>query len=128
MSMADLRALLEKLSNEIGVSGRERAVRALVKSEIEGLVDRLEVDALGNLITYKAGDGPEPRLRVMLSAHMDEVGFMITKIEKSGLLRFASVGGPDQRTLFGKRVVIGDERVARHHRRPAASSAQPRPA
>ena len=74
-------------------------------------MDRLEVDALGNLITYKAGDGPEPRLRIMLSAHMDEVGFMITKIEKSGMLRFAGVGGPDQRTLFGKRVLIGDERL-----------------
>jgi tetrahedral aminopeptidase len=109
--MADLRALLQKLSNEVGVSGRERAVRALVKSEIEGLVDRSEVDALGNLITYKAGDGPEPRLRVMLSAHMDEVGFMITKIEKNGLLRFSSVGGPDQRTLLGKHVLIGDDRV-----------------
>jgi putative aminopeptidase FrvX len=109
--MADLRAVLEKLSNEFGVSGRERAVRLLVKNEIEGLVDRLTVDALGNLITYKAGDGPEPRLRVMLSAHMDEVGFMITKVEKNGLLRFAGVGGPDQRTLLGKRVVIGDERL-----------------
>ncbi len=111
MSMVDLRGLLERLSNEMGVSGRERAVRTLVKNEVEALVDRLEVDALGNLITYKAGDGPEPRLRIMLSAHMDEVGFMITKVEKNGLLRFAGVGGPDRRTLLGKRLIIGDERL-----------------
>jgi putative aminopeptidase FrvX len=110
--MADLRGLLEKLSNEFGVSGRERTVRALVRSEIEGLVDRVEVDALGNLIAYKAGDGPEPRLRVMLSAHMDEVGFIITKIEKNGLLRFHQVGGPEVRTLLAKRLVIGDDRIA----------------
>jgi endoglucanase len=109
--MADLRAILEKLSNECGVSGRERAVRAIIKTEIEGLVDRMEVDVLGNLIAYKAGDGPEPRLRVMVSAHMDEVGFMITKIEKNGLLRFHAVGGPEPRTLLAKRLSIGDDHV-----------------
>jgi tetrahedral aminopeptidase len=111
VTVPDLQAILERLSNEAGVSGRERAVRALVLKEIEGLVDRSEVDVMGNLIAYKAGDGPEPRLRVMLSAHMDEVGFMITHVEKNGFLRFRGVGGPDVRTLLGKRLLIGDERV-----------------
>lgn len=109
--MAELREVLERLSNEFGPSGRERSVRALVRKEIEGLVDRIEVDALGNLITVKAGTGAEPRLRVMVSAHMDEIGFMVTKIEKEGLLRFDKVGGVDPRTVLGKRVVIGDQRL-----------------
>ena len=109
--MADLRALLERLSNANGVSGHERAVRAIIRGEVEGLVDRLEVDAMGNLITYKAGTGTEPRLRLMLSAHMDEVGFMVTKIESGGLLRIARVGGPERRTLLAKRVIIGDDLV-----------------
>lgn len=111
MTMADLRALLEKLSNEFGPSGREKAVRALIKTEIEGLVDRLEVDALGNLIAFKAGAGPEPRLKLMVSAHMDEIGFMVLHIEKSGMLRFGRVGGLDSRMLLAKRVVVGDDKV-----------------
>jgi len=122
MTMTDPHDLLERLSNEIGPSGRERSVRALIRSELmppdataggtTGLVDRIDVDALGNLIAFKAGTGPEPRLRVMLAAHMDEVGFMITKIEKTGMLRFQVVGGLDARLLLAKRLVIGDERVA----------------
>jgi endoglucanase len=109
--MADLKDILERLSNEFGPSGRERAVRALIKAEVEPLVDRLEVDAMGNLITFKAGTGPEPRLKVMLSAHMDEVGFMITEVAKSGLLSFHTIGGIDARMLLAKRVVIADDRV-----------------
>ncbi len=109
--MADLRTILEKLSNEFGPSGHEKAVRELIKREVEGLVDRLDVDAMGNLIAFKAGIGPEPRLKLMVSAHMDEIGFMVLQIEKSGLLRFARVGGVDGRMLLGKRVIIGDERM-----------------
>jgi endoglucanase len=109
--MADLRATLEKLSNEFGPSGHEKAVRALIKTEIEGLADRVEVDALGNLIAFKAGVGPEPRLKLMVSAHMDEIGFMVLHIEKSGLVRFGRVGGLDGRMLLSKRVVIDDEKV-----------------
>jgi len=109
--MSELRDLLEKLSNEIGPAGYEKAVRALIKAEVTDLADRLEVDSLGNLIALKAGTGPEPRLKVMLAAHMDEVGFMIIGVDKSGGLRFRPVGGLDPRLLLAKRVVIGDERV-----------------
>lgn len=111
MTMADFRALLEKLSNEFGPSGHEKAVRALIKTEIEGLADRLEVDALGNLIAFKAGVGPEPRLKLMVSAHMDEIGFMVLRIEKSGMLRFGRVGGLDSRMLLAKRVLVGDDKT-----------------
>jgi tetrahedral aminopeptidase len=111
MEIGQLRSLLEKLSNEFGVSGRERAVRKIIREEITPLVDQVEVDALGNLIAFKAGTGPEPRLRIMLAAHMDEVGFMITKIDKNGLLRFHNLGGIETRLLPAKRVIIGDDRV-----------------
>jgi endoglucanase len=112
--MAELRDVLERLSNEFGPSGRERAVRNLIRSEIEPLVDRMEVDAMGNLIAFQAAanaaTATEPPLRVMLSAHMDEVGFMITEVGKSGLLKFQA-NGLDARVLLAKRVVIGDNRV-----------------
>ena len=72
--MTELRELLGRLSDAFGPSGNEKVVRALVREEIQASVDRIDVDAMGNLIAFKAGDGPEPRLRVMLSAHMDTVG------------------------------------------------------
>jgi endoglucanase len=109
--MVVLRDLLEKLSNEFGPAGCEKAVRHLIRTEIQPLVDHLEVDSLGNLIAFKAGTGPEPRRKIMLAAHMDEVGFMITAIGKGGTLRFRAVGGLDARLLLAKRVVVGDERV-----------------
>ncbi|MGQ9490866.1 MAG: M42 family metallopeptidase [Anaerolineae bacterium] len=109
--MTELRDLLERLSNEVGPAGHEKAVRALIKAEVADLVDRVEVDGLGNLITFKVGTGPEPRLQVMLAAHMDEVGFMITEVGKGGTLSFRPVGGLDPRLLLAKRVIIGDERV-----------------
>ena len=109
--MTDLSNLLGRLSDAFGPSGREAAVRTLIKAEVEPLVDRLEVDAMGNLITFKAGTGAEPRLKVMLSAHMDEVGFMITEVDKSGLLKFVPVGGIDARLLLAKRVLVGGDRV-----------------
>ncbi len=109
--MTDLKELLGRLSGTFGPSGREAAVRTLIKAEVEALVDRLEVDAMGNLITFKAGTGAEPRLKVMLSAHMDEVGFMITEVDKSGLLKFVPVGGIDARLLLAKRVLVGGDRA-----------------
>ena len=109
--MTDLSNLLGRLSDAFGPSGREAAVRTLIKADVEPLVDRLEVDALGNLITFKAGTGAEPRLKVMLSAHMDEVGFMITDVDKGGMLKFATVGGIDSRLLLAKRVLVSGDRV-----------------
>ena len=74
-----------------GVSGREEAVRDFIQKEIGGC-GRCTVDALGNLIVEKEGRLPAPA-RLMVTAHMDEVGFLLTHIEENGLLRFAAVGG-----------------------------------
>lgn len=102
--------LLERLTNACAVSGDEGEVRAIVLEHIRPLVDEIKVDALGNVLAVKKGQG-EKRLRVMLAAHMDEVGFILTHSEESGLFRFEVVGNIDVRLLPGKPVWVGREHV-----------------
>jgi putative aminopeptidase FrvX len=103
--------LLEKLSNAFGPSGCEDEVRRMLARALRDQVDDLQTDALGNLIAFKQGTGPEPRLKVMVDAHTDEVGLMITRIEKNGTLGFRAVGGIDDRLLMAKRVIVGQDRL-----------------
>ena len=103
--------LLEELSNAFGPPGSEDEVRRVLARHLRGQVDDMSTDALGNLIAFKRGTGPEPRLKVMVDAHTDEVGLMIISIQKNGMLGFRAVGGLDQRLLLAKRVVIGDKRI-----------------
>jgi tetrahedral aminopeptidase len=102
--------LLQRLSEASGVSGREEEVRALIIEEIRGRVDDCRVDGLGNLIAHRKGTG-KSALRVLVAAHMDEVGLMITLADDTGLLRFAKVGGIDDRVLPARTVLIGQKRV-----------------
>lgn len=102
--------LLKQLSEAVGVSGAEKEVRLLIRNLIEPYVDEWHVDALGNLIALKKGDGSST-LRVMVDAHMDEVGFMITEIEGSGAAKFEVVGGFDDVALLGKVVQVGAQKV-----------------
>lgn len=102
--------LLQKLSEAFGVSGHEEEVRALILEEIKGSVDECRVDAMGNLIARRKGSRSSS-LRVLAAAHMDEVGLMVTQIEDTGLLRFAKVGGIDDRVLPARAVFVGDARV-----------------
>jgi putative aminopeptidase FrvX len=102
--------LLRRLSEAVGVSGREDEVRTIVVEEIRGTADSARVDALGNLVAVRRGTGAS-NLRVMLAAHMDEVGLMITQVEDGGTLRFARVGGIDERILPARAVTIGTRRV-----------------
>ena len=102
--------LIKKLGDIPGVSGCEQAVRDEIISQIKDCCERYEVDTLGNLLAFKKGAKASAN-RIMLSAHMDEIGFIITHIEDDGLLRFAAVGGMDARILFGKAVEIGPGRV-----------------
>ena len=103
--------LLEKLSNAFGPSGSEDEVRRLLARALRDKVDHLQTDALGNLIAFKQGIGPEPRMKVMVDAHTDEVSLMITRIEKSGLLGFRALGGADSRLLLAKGVIVGEKRL-----------------
>ncbi len=102
--------LLERLCNAVAVSGDEGEVRRIVLEEIKGHAGEIRVDALGNVLAVKQGSGRK-RLRVMLSAHMDEVGFMLVTDEGDGLFRFESIGGIDARQLPGKAVLIGKEHI-----------------
>lgn len=102
--------LLKELSEARGVSGHENAVRQIILDAIKGTVDEHRVDALGNLIALKKGTGKRRR-KVMVAAHMDEIGLMIVQIEKEGSLRFRPVGGIDDRVLLAKKVLIGDKKV-----------------
>lgn len=102
--------LLEKLCNAIGVSGDEGEVRKIVLEEIKPYADEVKVDALGNVLAVKRGRGAK-RPRVMLDAHMDEVGFFIVADEGEGIYRFDTVGGIDVRHLVGKQVLVGKDRT-----------------
>lgn len=102
--------LLKSLTEATGVSSAEKEVRILIRDLIVDHVDEWHVDAMGNLIALKSGTG-ELDLRIMLDAHMDEVGLMITEIDGSGLLKFETVGGIDNRTLLGKVVQVGSKKT-----------------
>lgn len=108
--MIDLLTSLQELSNLPGVSGDEGQVRAALKQYLKDIVDSTQVDALGNLITYKKGTNEVP-LRVMLSAHMDEVGLMATGYNSDGTLQIETVGGIPTRTLAGLHVSVGKENI-----------------
>ena len=100
--------LLEKLCNATGVSGDEHEVRQIVLEEIKLVADDVKVDALGNVLATRFGRG-EQRVRIMLAAHMDEIGFMIVKKHEDALFEFVRVGGIDERQLPGKPVLVGRE-------------------
>lgn len=102
----DTIALLKRLSEAVGLSGYERQVRALIKTEFGQFADEVRTDKLGNLVAFKRGTQDKaPRRRVMLAAHMDEIGLMVTGTEK-GFLRVAPVGGVDQRLLPAQPVTV----------------------
>lgn len=103
-------SLLEKLSNAIGVSGCEDEVRKIVLEEIKPLTEDVKVDAMGNILAIKHAVEKNP-MRVLLAAHMDEVGFMIVDDEHEGIFAFEPVGGIDPRQLVAKPILVGKDRV-----------------
>ena len=110
--------LLEKLCNVIAVSGDEAEVRKIVLEEIRPHADEVRVDALGNVLATRRGRGRK-RTRLMLDAHMDEVGLMIVDEDGEGLYRFEAIGGIDARHLVGKQVFVGKDHT------PAVIGAKP---
>jgi endoglucanase len=120
-----MKELLEKLVNIAAPYGFESAMRDAVRAEIEPLADEIFVDALGNLIA-RVGRRAEDGLRVMLSAHMDEIGIIASHIDENGFVRFAPLGavyehnclGARVRFLNGTRGVIGSPRYTSGDARP----------
>jgi putative aminopeptidase FrvX len=102
--------ILKSLSEAIGVSGDEGEVRAVVLDAIRAQVDEARVDTMGNVLALKRGTG-EDRLRVMVSAHMDEIGLMVVGHDGDGFLQVRAVGGIDPRLLPGTLFHVGPERI-----------------
>lgn len=102
--------LLQQLTETVGVSGDEKAVRLLIRDLIQDHIDEWHIDPLGNLIAYKKGTA-DSDLKIMLDAHMDEVGLMLTDAHSDGTFSFECVGGFDDRVLLGKIVQVGQKKV-----------------
>lgn len=113
--------LLRELSEASGVSGYEDEVRAVTRAAFESYADAIRTDALGNLIALREGTRPEEAQRrsIMLAAHSDEIGLMVTGFDQ-GFLRFTRVGGVDLRTIVGQEVTV-------HGRRPLTGIVASRP-
>ena len=119
-----MKDLIQKLVESIGPSGYETAVRNLVRAEVEKLADSVQVDALGNLLARKGQKGPGG-LRIMLAAHMDEIGLIATHVDENGFVRFTTIGGVAPHTCLGGRVrfvsgvpgVIGGDVIGRYQQR-----------
>ena len=113
-----MKSLIKNLVETVGPSGYELKVREVVRAEVEKYADDIHVDPMGNLIVRK-GEQKEGGKKVMLSDHIDEIGIMITHVDKKGFARFTTIGGVRPHTLFGSRVrflngqvgVIGGERL-----------------
>ena len=107
--MVQTAELIQTLTNAVGLSGYESAIRELIKSQFQPLVDEVQVSKVGSVVGVKRGTGSpgndKPNKRLMLAAHVDEIGLIVTGIEK-GFLRIARVGGTDNRILLGQRVLV----------------------
>lgn len=121
-----MKPLIQKLTETFSPSGYEDAIRQVIRAEIEPLVDAIQVDPLGNLIARK-GTRQKNGKRIMLAAHMDEIGLMATHIDDNGFIRFTGIGGIRPLGLSGGRVrfvngvpgVIGIDRITDLTRAPS---------
>ena len=113
-----MKQLIQKLTETFSPSGYENAIREVIRKEIKPLADEIRVDALGNLIARKGKQSANGK-RIMLAAHMDEIGLMATHIDEHGFIRFTGIGGIRPLALTGSRVrfvsgvpgVIGTDRL-----------------
>lgn len=98
--------MLSKICETPGVSGFEQPIRALVMKECKGLADEIWADNMGNVIALKKGTAKKNKKKIMLPAHMDEIGFMVQHIDDDGFIRVLPLGGFDPKTLTAQRVFI----------------------
>lgn len=123
-----MKQLLKQLTETFAPSGYEDEIRKLVRAEVEPLADELKVDALGNLIARKKPTKPSkaPK-KIMIAAHMDEIGLMVSHVDERGFVRFSPIGGVFGKYVHGGRVrflngvqgVIGYDRFDKAHEAPA---------
>ena len=99
-----MRELLKKLTDAPGISGFEDGIRNVMIDELKGHVDDIEVDNMGNMISTK--NGKEGSKKVMLAAHMDEIGLMVRYIDKNGFIKFSKIGGINDQMLLNQEVTV----------------------
>ena len=97
------KTLLAEICEESGAPGHEQRVRALVLREVKSLVDEVKIDNMGNVVVIKKG---RKNKKVMIAAHMDEIGFIVTHIDDNGFVYFHTLGGFDPKTLTAQRVIV----------------------
>ncbi len=102
--------LLKRLCTAGGISGDEDEVREIILKEITPFADDIRTDALGNILVFKKGS-QRPAKKLMLSAHMDEVGFIVTDIDSDGQLSFECVGGINDSAVFARQVLVGRDKL-----------------
>ncbi len=101
--------LLKTISEASGVSGFEKEIRQLIINEIQTLVDSVSIDNMGNVTAFRKGNSDK---KLMIAAHMDEIGFLVSHIDDNGFVRFIPLGGFDPKTLTAQRVIIqGKENI-----------------
>ena len=105
-----IKDILKELCALNGVSGNEGAVRDYIAARVKPYAAEMTTDAMGNLLVFVKGQRA-PKQKVMLAAHMDEVGIIITGITEEGYLKFDFAGGVDRRVVIGKRVSVGDKAI-----------------
>lgn len=93
-----------------GVSGHEFGLKDKIVTAFQPYTDGHEEDKLGNIIFFKKGSSQGENVKIMLAAHMDEIGLMVKDIEKNGFLKFTNIGGIDPRTIIGQEVIVHGER------------------
>ncbi|MCC7207475.1 MAG: M42 family peptidase [Anaerolineae bacterium] len=101
----DLKAHLKTLCNAHGPTGHERPIHDLIREAWTPYVSRFDTSPLGSLVGYRDGSGPGPRPKIMLCAHMDEIGMVVNKIER-GFLHVSDISGTDNRNVAGKPVIV----------------------
>ena len=101
-----MREIIRKLVETYGPSGVEEKIRAAIREEVEPFADEIRVDALGSLVVHKEGTGEGQR--IILAAHMDEIGLMVTYVDKAGFARSTRIGGVNLLTCLGARVAFSN--------------------
>ena len=123
-----MKKLLQQLTETFGPSGYEANVRAIVQAEVESLADEMRVDALGNLIVRKRPINPgKDTKKIMIAAHMDEIGIIVSHVDENGFVRFSSIGGVFSKYILGSRIqflrgpkgIVGYDRLEKMNELPA---------
>ena len=122
-----MKELIKRLTETYGPSGNEGLIRDQIKKEIKGLADDVRTDVMGNLIAHVKAKGPAARSRkVMIAAHMDEIGFIITHVDRNGFLRFSNIGTIFPVNVIAQRVVFENGTVGTINEEHCDNPAEPK--